>query len=99
MSDYRAALELTEDDHIFQIEPKGQRRTSLTRWDKLSIYLAVTDIDSENKDIIFEKIKHRKTITKPILGRFLRKLVKAKAIHEIPDMLDMRRVSYRKRME
>ncbi len=92
MSDYRAALELC-DDPLFEVEPKARRYKTLTRWDKLSIYLAVPEHDPDPASIIFARIQHRE-ISKGMTTRFLRTLVRAKAIYEIPNLKDMRRVTY-----
>lgn len=103
---YREALEQCGEE-IFKVKPREvrgsidngeiRRGPTLTRWDKLSIYIAVPEVNHEDASIIFDKIKHR-NISKVMLTRFLRVLVKANAIHEIPNLKDMRRVSYRKRM-
>jgi len=98
MSDYREALELC-DDPLFEVDRYGKRplsptrNSTLTRWDKLSIYLAVPEINADPASIIFGRIQHRK-ISKGAMQRFLRTLVRAKAIHEIPNLGDMRRVTY-----
>ncbi len=92
MSDYREALELC-DDSLFDIKPRTRRNKTLTRWDKLSIYLAVPEIDADPASIIYGRIQHRK-INKGSMQRFLRTLVRAKAIYEIPNLNDMRRVTY-----
>ncbi len=98
MSDYREALELCNDE-LFEVDKYGKRPSSptrystLTRWDKLAIYLAVPEIGPDPASIIFGRIQHRK-INKGTMQRFLRTLVRAKAIHEIPNLGDMRRVTY-----
>ena len=92
MSDYREALELC-DAPLFEVDKYGKRPSTLTRWDKLSIYLAVPETDPDPASIIFGRIQHRK-ISKGAMQRFLRTLVRAKAIHEIPNLRDMRRVTY-----
>ncbi|KKM64388.1 hypothetical protein LCGC14_1501910 [marine sediment metagenome] len=98
MSDYREALELC-DDPLFEVDKYGKRplsptrNSTLTRWDKLSIYLAVSETDPDPASIIFARIQHRE-ISKGAMQRFLRTLVRAKAIHEIPNLGDMRRVTY-----
>lgn len=94
-SDYREALDMCGEE-VFQVENKAKRGATLTRWDKLSIYLAVPEIKPDSPSIIFGRIQHRK-ISKGMMTRFLRVLVKAKAIHEVPNIMDMRRVSYRRR--
>ena len=91
-SDYREALELCNDE-LFEIKPRTRRHLALTRWDKLSIYLAVPETDPDPASIIFGRIQHRE-ISKGAMQRFLRTLVRAKAIHEIPNLGDMRRVTY-----
>ena len=91
---YKEVLELCEDD-LFEVKPNTSKPTALTRWDKLSIYLVVPTDTAETAGVIIAKVQHRAPkLSNGMIRRFLRILVRAKAINEIPNLGDMRRVSY-----